>query len=86
MAERIVKIVGGRIEFIYGDKMRPFLDLGKAEVKRASHVEPSTVDGSIKWFADLSPVGGPTLGPFDERQDALDQEVEWLNQNHLQTA
>lgn len=36
-----------------------------------------------KWFADLSPVGGHTAGPFDTRQAALDYEADWINRNAL---
>jgi hypothetical protein len=35
------------------------------------------------WFADLSPVGGRTAGPFATKQEALDYEVAWINQNAL---
>ena len=35
--------------------------LGQVTIRRASHVEP-TDQG--QWQADLSPVGGPVLGPF----------------------
>jgi hypothetical protein len=44
-------------------------------IKRASHVEP-TEDG--QWMADMGPVDGPVLGPYDTRQEALDHEVDWL--------
>jgi hypothetical protein len=30
------------------------------------------------WQVDLSPSGGPPLGPFASRRQAIDQEVEWL--------
>lgn len=43
-------------------------------------MEP-TVDG--RWTADLSPVAGPTLGPFNTRRAALDAEVAWLIKNRL---
>ena len=54
--------------------------LGPAQIVRASHVEPTT-DGH--WSADLSPVGGPVLGPFPKRSDALAAEADWLNAHWL---
>ena len=47
---------------------------------RASHVEP---DAAGQWSADLAPVGGPKLGPFDTRADALAAEIVWLNRYRL---
>ena len=49
--------------------------LGRVTIRRGSRVE-STADGC--WTADLSPVGGPTLGPFAVRSDALAAERAWL--------
>jgi hypothetical protein len=54
--------------------------LGTLTIRRASHVEPAA-DG--RWLADLSPVGGPVLGPFDLRTEALSAEVSWLEQHWL---
>lgn len=54
--------------------------VGCLSIRRGSHVEP-TPDGH--WTADLSPVAGPTLGPFDKRSAALAAEVAWLQQNWL---
>ena len=34
-------------------------------ITRASHVEP---DQQGRWLADMSPVGGAVLGPFDSSQ------------------
>lgn len=65
----------GTTVFLYNDKLRPLMAEGKSEIKRASHVEP-TKDG--KWEADMSPVGGPVLGPFETREEALKEEVKWL--------
>jgi hypothetical protein len=48
--------------------------LGPLKIRRASHVEPT--DGG--WTADLSPLGGPTLGPFARRSEALSAEVDWI--------
>ncbi len=68
----------GELRFIYNDELQPLLGLGQATVQRASHVEPNN-DG--EWIADLSPVHGPTLGPFPLRQQALQAEIAWLEQH-----
>ena len=60
----------GDVQFIWDDQLQPLLELGEPEVRRASHVEP-TDNG--RWMADLSLVGGPVLGPFRFRQEALAQ-------------
>ena len=54
--------------------------LGRLAITRASHVEP-TPEG--RWLADLGPVGGPVLGLFDRRSDALDVEHDWLERHWL---
>ena len=53
--------------------------IGEATITRASHVEPE--NGA--WWADMSPSGGPKLGPFERRSEALEAEVDWLKQNRL---
>ena len=60
---------------IYNDAF-DYSEFGKPQIRRASHVEPDTTG---HWFADLSPVDGPTLGPFDKRNEAIDAELEFLN-------
>jgi hypothetical protein len=57
--------------------------LGHLVISRASHVEP---DDSGRWLADLTPVAGPVLGPFDLRSEALDAEQVWLAKNWLVTS
>lgn len=52
--------------------------LGQTQIRRASHVEP---DGQGQWWANLAPVHGPMLGPFDRRSAALAAEREWLEIN-----
>lgn len=49
-------------------------ELGPLAIRRASYVEPR---GEL-WYADLSPVGGPVLGPFARRSQALQAELEFL--------
>lgn len=74
----------GTIEGVYSDSLISLMDQGKSIVKRASHVEPGVdKDGKPCWYADLSPVNGPQLGPYYLRQEALTEEVAWLNENIL---
>ena len=54
--------------------------LGHLVICRASHVEP---DEAGRWIADLTPVAGPVLGPFDLRSEALEAERAWLVTNWL---
>lgn len=54
--------------------------LGRPVITRASHVEPDDRGG---WLADLGPVGGPVLGPFGRRSEALDAERAWLEARWL---
>ena len=49
--------------------------LGHLVISRASHVEP---DERGRWLANLTPVAGPVLGPFDLRSQALEAEHAWL--------
>lgn len=52
--------------------------LGELTIRRAGHVEP---EGG-GWFADLSPLGDPRLGPYPRRSAALAAEQSWL-ESHL---
>ena len=54
--------------------------LGHLVISRASHVEPND---NGRWLADLTPVAGPVLGPFDLRSEALEAEQVWLVTNWL---
>ena len=54
--------------------------IGPLEIRRASHVEP---DGQGGWWADLSPVRGPRLGPYPTRSRALEAEGRWLREHWL---
>lgn len=73
----------GTIAAIHNDALADLYEEGKAEVKRASHVEPVDGGEQVNWVADLSPLNGPKLGPFRLRSDALAAEIEWLEQNYL---
>ena len=53
--------------------------LGPMHIARASQLEP---DDQGNWWANLSPVAGPVLGPFGLRSEALAAERDWLD-GHL---
>ena len=100
---------GGRIAFVWDDRLADLAGEGDCRVTRASHVEPEegrgtgdrgrgTGDGGqetgdtvrpygtgerLRWIADLRPVGGPVLGPFLLRGEALAAEREWLEERDL---
>lgn len=82
MARRMMIIKKDSIQHVYSDKLKGLSNRKgvQATTKRASHVEPTSDN---QWTADMSPVGGPMLGPFETRQLALDAENEWLLQNAL---
>jgi hypothetical protein len=82
MTEQTIKVgLDGSVFFIWDDVLGADLrDLGTMTIARASHVEP-TVDA--RWTADMGPSGGPVLGPFDRRADALAAEVVWIKQHVL---
>ena len=69
----------GTANAIYGEEV-PLAELGTLSIVRASTVEP-TPDG--QWQVDLAPVGGPQLGPFARRSDAIAAEVDWLRRHWL---
>ena len=76
---RLIVEANGQVRGIYGEEIA--LDaLGSPRITRASHVEP---DAQGRWLADLAPVGGPILGPFERRSDALEAEVAWLEEHWL---
>lgn len=69
----------GQVRCVYGEEIDLHV-LGQPLIRRGSHVEP---DSDARWFADLSPVSGPVLGPFNSRSDALAVEIDWLEKNWL---
>ena len=72
----------GIIRCVYGEEL-DLARLGEVQIRRASFVEP---DAHGQWWADLSPVRGPKLGPFGIRSRALATEMAWLEQNLCEEA
>ena len=75
---QLVIETGGVVRCIYTEAI-DLAALGSTAISRASHVEP---DQRGRWWADLAPAGGPKLGPFAKRREALAAENRWL-QAHL---
>ena len=69
----------GRVRCLYSETLE-LASLGRLNIARASHVEPTT---GGRWLADLSPVSGPVLGPFALRSEALAAEQRWLEAHWL---
>ena len=69
----------GSARCLYGETLN-LASLGSLQIERASHVEP---DDRGRWMVDLSPVDGPTLGPYLTRSHALSVEAEWLLRHRL---
>lgn len=75
--EIFLTINDGRIEAIYSDELADLMAEGDATIRRASEVEPTLGN---RWTADLAKSGGPKLGPFNTRAEALKAEFLWLEQ------
>jgi len=69
----------GDVRCVY-DELMDVSALGAVHIRRASHVEP---DARGQWLVDLSPVGGPLLGPCERRSCALAAEHDWLSRYWL---
>jgi len=75
----IIITTDGQGHCVYAEDI-DLTSLGRVAIRRASHVEP---DDDGHWLADLSPVDGPVLGPFERRSTALDAERDWLARHWL---
>jgi hypothetical protein len=67
----------GQAHCVYGELI-DLAALGSLTIRRGSFVEP---DDRGQWTADLSPIGGPHLGPFAHRSQALSAEQSWLEEH-----
>lgn len=74
----IILVDGAKIQTLYNEEFE-LTDIGRVELKRASHVDPI----ENKWYVDLSPVDGPIWGGFKKRSQALKAEVEWIESKLL---
>ena len=69
----------GAVRCVYSEEI-DLTALGSPTITRGSHVEP---DEQGQWWADMSPVSGPQLGPFQHRSQVLEAERHWLETHWL---
>ena len=79
MTTELLIDTAGDVRCVY-DEVIDLAALGTLTIRRGSHVEPAPDGG---WTADLGPVDGPVLGPFEIRSQALAAERNWLNRHWL---
>lgn len=81
MSHTIKVAADGTVRMIYDDDLADVAKMlsskwsGTMTIRRVSHVEP---DADGRWWADLSPLNGPRLGPFTLRREALEAERKWI--------
>ena len=75
-----IKFHHGKAVMIYSDEQTDLMNaLGSEQkVTRASNVEPT---GDGRWQAVM--VDGMALAPTKKRQESLDQEVKYIEENFL---
>jgi hypothetical protein len=78
----LVVDAGGSVRCIYDEEL-DLRKIGKLRITRASHVEP---DAEGYWWADMGPSGGPILGPYGSRSEALGAENVWISRFTLATS
>jgi len=76
---QLVITVAGSVRCLYAEAI-DLSAIGALSIERASRVEPNDLG---QWQADLAPVGGPLLGPFPRRSQALLAEQAWLDTHWL---
>jgi len=79
---QIIVEANGAVRCAYSEEI-DLAAIGSPVIRRASHVEP---DQQGRWLADMSPLSGPLLGPFQLRSEALAAEHDWLETNWLARA
>ena len=74
-AEMIIGL-GGNVRMIYSELIEPHA-FGEPTIER---------DQNGFWWADLTPVNGPRLGPYHMRSKAIEAEIAWLKEFWLEPA
>jgi len=87
-SERIGEAVGPKVQTFRNSHVESWNDLTVAA--RGSVLSPEGYEGGSNsvidpnWFwADMTPVDGPVLGPFDNHETALEHERIWLRKHNI---
>ncbi len=81
----------GTVELERASHVEPTRELTHAAASWLELHNPEAFDWSLaipllptnKWWADMLPVNGPVLGPFDDRDTALKTESAWLREHNI---
>lgn len=89
LTSQIAKALGGPVTTRRASHVEPTADLSEAARRSIFEIWgcwPSEVLWPSAWWADMTPVGGPVLGPYETREEALDDEKVWLEEHNIPVA
>jgi hypothetical protein len=75
MKHTIIIRPNGTAEWVHADELNFLKAASPTSTRRVSDVEPE----GDSWTADMHRIGGPLLGPFLTREEALRAERLWLD-------
>jgi hypothetical protein len=81
----------GEVETRRASHVEPVEELSGAarqNIRMRLHLDPSVdLRGHypMSWWADMTPSGGDVLGPYANREEALEDEKIWLLERHIPT-
>ena len=81
-SERIGSAIGPKMETARASHVETWNNLSGSAKARIQITWPSQADPNLFW-ADMSPVDGPVLGPFEDYETAIAAEVQWLQDHNL---
>jgi hypothetical protein len=91
LTAQIAKAMGGAVTTRRASHVEPTADLSERALRELEEkFKRETKDLQEifvhSWWADMTPVGGPVLGPYDTREEALNDEKVWLEEHNIPVA
>jgi hypothetical protein len=79
----LVGLADGFLIITDGGEISRELIEGSSEVtiQRQGEVNPEYENDRMVYYSDLARSGGPKLGPFDTKQDAIEAEIDYILEN-----